>query len=287
MKNRQGFTITELMVATAVAAILVAVFLGYHRTGFYREYALSSEARSLAAALNTARMKAAEARLFVDLSVCQGTTQGTVYKSWTFTGYSKLPTGFRDGDFISFSNLGQADGGGTQLNGGMNGGAFRIYTVTETENNPTEYKVDFTCDFYVNPVGIAGAALPPYYYGVKNSKRPAFARNLSRSSELIVRKKSAVDWLTGSQDLLKNYDRSEFFFYADRSSEIRIAEANDPVNAGKDDKVCAYFNSLGLPSLEGGYVFTLTYAVGAGTHAKRITVTPLGRTVVGGVTKTW
>ncbi|MEW6348048.1 MAG: prepilin-type N-terminal cleavage/methylation domain-containing protein [Thermodesulfobacteriota bacterium] len=289
MNNRQGFTIVELLVAVAIGGILVTVFLGYHRTGFYREYTLSAEARSLIGALNTARMKATETRMFIDISECQGTTEGTFYKTWTFTGYSKIPTGFRDGDFVSFSNLGQVDSmtGLTQMNAGLNGGALRIYNVTESENSPMEYRVVFKSDFYVDPATLGSVVAPPYYYGPKNNKRPAFARNLTRASELIVRKKSGVDWVTSSPDVLKNYDKSEFFFYGDRSSEVRITEANDPVNAGKDDKVAVFFNSQGLPALEGGYVFTLTYAAGAGTHAKTVTITPLGRAIVGRVVKNW
>ena len=59
MRDRRGFTIIELMVGAGLVGLLVAVFFfGYYRSGFYREYILSQEARQLVATLNSARQRA-------------------------------------------------------------------------------------------------------------------------------------------------------------------------------------------------------------------------------------
>ncbi|MEW6349947.1 MAG: type II secretion system protein [Thermodesulfobacteriota bacterium] len=294
MNNRQGFTITELLVATAVAGILVALFVGYHKTGFFREYQLSQEARSLAAALNAARMKATENRMSVKLtsSNCTGVdVAGTVSwdREWTFIGESAVPSGFTDGDFVSFSNLDVS---------GMNGGAFQIFGVSEIEDTTQKvFRLTFRSNFHVKATDVAASST----YG-SGGKAPAFAKDQTRAAELIIRRESQVD-LTDQR-----FSSDQYYLYKDRPltgglPTIVITESNDRLNRDATgnlimDKVTVFYNSLGLPANEAGYSLAVSYVPNGYTpgaaslqtgvtpfHTKIVTVTPVGRTVLGSAGK--
>ncbi len=310
MRSHKGLTILELMVGLAIIGLLTAIFLGFYKKGFSREYELSTTARSLAAALNMTRMRAMESGLAVKLTGCTGTVSQNTW-TFTFTGTSSVPSGFTttpggnsasipsDPVFVTFSNLDPLNI--RELNGGMNGGAFMISNVTETvSSDQTTYTVTFTCSFYVQPSSVGPQ--PPYTYG-SGTRPPAFARNLRRSAQLIILKKSAVNWSDSSTVAARQkYDSGNYFFYNDYYdpgtgvSDLVITQQIDttPPRRGwtpsatlTGTDVCGYFDSLGVPSPPQGYLFLLTLnVVGSSPRVRTVTVTPSGRVVVGTVSST-
>ncbi len=291
MNNRRGFTITELCVACGIAAMLTAIFVGYYKTGFSREYQLSQAARNLAASLNATRMKAFEGRMAVELMTSNCTAWDTLVngekwdKEWSFTAKSELPSGLNNTDYVTFSNLDVVS---------MNGGILQVFDVTETENTGQKlFYLTFKANFYQSEKMLTQAGIPLSSTYGSGGKTPAFAKNQKRAAELIVRRYSQVDH---SDD---RFSREPYYVYDDQvisggQPRIIITESTDPMNKDtggnlRIDKVTAFYNASGLPSNEAGYSFAISYVpngfyVGSPTsganRTKIVTVTPVGRTVV-------
>jgi prepilin-type N-terminal cleavage/methylation domain-containing protein len=302
MKSQRGFTILEVVVAVAVMGILVAIFMGTYRAGFYRGYAISTEARSLTSALNLARMRATQKRLALSIteSACAGTaitdnttTPATIwYPSVQFKGTSPVPMGFQAGDYVVFSNLDLLS---------LNGGSIRINSIEKQDDDTTtapNFETWFTC---LTPVGIQGTATTAFYgpTAFPSPRSFAYAQNFSRASVVVIRRKSLMVWELSQQSnptikaqMEKNFDRPEYYWYNDNvpagaavTPVVELMEGMDVANrnpatvsgVNKNDKIFIPFNSRGLPALADGYQVRVKNNQAGGSHVRWVTVSPTGR----------
>ncbi len=338
MKGQQGFSILEVMVATAIAGVLVAIFVyGTYHSGFYREYVLSMQANQLVAALNSTRQRAM-ASAFTEKATYRPTDNactlritnswgdvpsGSTHQEWTFTGQSPNPPGFRDGDYVSFSGLNApaspcpSGAGGPDMSV-MNGGIFQIHKVqstTGTQVDPPLASPNPYPDYSVETLPVAGAPPTKGYYqiafnvtyycasctatsrdsctyagGAPNVVSPdaatavvspAFAKNQTRASQLIIRRNSVILPLQAARQALDPTDGifygDVYYCYDDRpqndssvppSPTVMITELNDIKNYDAQnlstgvplmDDISVFYTAQGLPVNGTGYLFSITY----------------------------
>lgn len=289
-RNKQGgFTMTELIVTVAVAAIVGSVLFGAYRIGFLREAALSADARSLVSALNYARVRGLEdkeyARVVYAILTDPTGTEGdeTTYSKVKLELEAKKEADleFEDNDFVTFSGLDMVPFSY------LNDMAHRIHPYSGSDFNPVQistypdekWRLEITVEFPLR-YSADPEADPPE---VDNcSPKAAFMKCLSRASKLIIRKQSQID----ANDA--KYSSEHFFVYHD--NQVRIAL--EPAQAGDlvvDDSIKISFDSMGYATRPGGYRLWLMRAKDDPIDAldpierqkmqlKVVNTTPLGRT---------
>ncbi len=287
-KTQGGFTITELIIAVAVASIIAAILFGSYRLGFLREAALSSDARSLVTALNYARVRGLEDKSYARIAQVSleqevpntGSQAGTkryAKVQLELQGDTEAALDFLDGEFVTFAGLDMPPFSN------LNDMSHRIHPISgddfspiQISTHPETWRVDAMVEFPMeyNP----NADIPEtdaYAPGA------AFVKCLSRASQLVIRKQSTIDPTD------PKFALPPFFVYHD--NQVRIAM--EPPQAGgaiTDDSIVLSFDAMGYTTRAEGYRLWLMRAEDDPARAldethrktmqlKVVNVTPLGR----------
>ena len=101
--SKDGFTLVELMIVFTILAVIVAISLLAYQGGAKREYGLSQQARSLATALQLARMQALDNKTAIKITNAVSTDlMGTWYRKVQITAANH---GVKAGDYVAISGL--------------------------------------------------------------------------------------------------------------------------------------------------------------------------------------
>lgn len=282
--NRQeGFTLAELLVVMAVAAIMVVAIMMSYRIGFMREAALSSDARSLVTALNYARIRGLEnkdfARVITSASINGQTDPANPDVMWYGTVEFLLQADkesdlkYLDNDFVTFTGL-------EDPHTDLNDMAHRIHPKTGTDFVPQpdgdKWKLSVIVEF---PTSVETTTQPS-----SSTPEAAFMKCLSRASKLIIRKESALDPAERAEG---RFDGLGYFVYKDAQVKIVM---EPPFTGGTipEDSILVAFDSMGFATRAEGYRLwvlrpdepsanILDATKWPGMEAKVVNVTPLGR----------
>lgn len=268
-KSEDGFTLVELMIVGGIMLVIVSIsFLAYQQ-GVRREYGLSQQARSLNTALQLARVQALDNKTAIVLTNAQSMAPvGTWYTTLRLTAANH---GVQTGDYVSLTGLTLVD----TTTGSTETPTVGAYYVSTFTNNT------FDCVYYHSDQLKVTAATADY---LSTSYRPpSAARNLTRSSQLIIRKKSDVQAITDLYVQKAIYASGKYFVYDDKN--FIIWDYADEI-AGKDINATTYspivgFTTRGFCATETGQELRLN-SVPARPHAfKIISITPFGQVTLG------
>lgn len=267
-KSEDGFTLVELMIVGGIMLVIVSIsFLAYQQ-GVRREYGLSQQARSLNTALQLARVQALDNKTAIVLTNAQSMAPvGTWYTTLRLTAANH---GVSTGDYVSLTGLTLVD----TSTGSTETPTVGAYYVSAVTNNT------FDCVYYHSDQLKVTAATADY---LSTSYRPpSAARNLTRSSQLIIRKKSTVDVLASS-DQKALYGSGQYFVYDDKNFIIwDLADETSGVDTSTTTyKPIVGFTTRGFCAKETGQELRLN-SVPARPHAfKIISITPFGQVMLG------
>jgi prepilin-type N-terminal cleavage/methylation domain-containing protein len=263
--SKNGFTLVELMIVFTILAVIVAISYLAYQHGAKREYGLSQQARSLATALQLARMQALDNKTAISITNARSTDLlGTWYTKVQITAANH---GVKPGDYVAISGLKIAASA----------------TSTETP---------MTGAYYV--YGTAGNTFDCVYYHSDSLQATpaAVGRNLTRSSQLIIQKKSLVEALASTDEKYARYKSSQFFIYDD--SKFQIWDQADAISgivnttttvptdvSPSDYSPSPGFTTRGFPASESGNELRIMAIPIKQGDVKVITITPFGQVMLG------
>ncbi|AFM25807.1 pilus assembly FimT family protein [Desulfomonile tiedjei] len=257
--RENGFTLIELMVVSTIAAVIVAVSLVAYRQGITREYALSQQARSLTMALQYVRMQALENKNTIRIVNATSFDQtGAFFRKIAFAATDH---GVKVGDYVAVAGLRSAVSSDT-----LSAGTFYVSAATTST---------FDCVYYHSD----SVMVPP-------SPEVAVARNLTRTAQLTIQKKSFIDTVSSSEKEAFEAARSknpQIFIY-DETKYI-IWDPND-VAAMIDTSASTYtpvpaFSSRGFAADETGYQLRIALIPSKTESYKIIRISPFGQVGMG------
>lgn len=176
MKNsNEGFTLIELMIVGGILLVIVSISFMAYQQGVRKQYGLSQQARNLANALQLARMQALDNKTAIKIDPPPGGVQsidqlGTWYTKIRFRAPNH---GVKEGDYVAVAGL-------------------VLEASTSTTETPT------TGAYYVSSVTSNTFDCIYYHSDTFKATTDTVARNLTRSAQLIIMKKSYVDTLPKS-----------------------------------------------------------------------------------------
>jgi prepilin-type N-terminal cleavage/methylation domain-containing protein len=263
-KSNEGFTLAELMIVCTILAVIVVISVVAYQQGAKKQYGLSQQTRSLATALLLARMQALD-----NQTALKVTDATSIDKTGNYYSKIKLTAsnhGVKPGDYVAISGL-------------LLDTALSTATPVSTET-PT------TGAFYVTAADLSTFDCVYYHSDAFKATSETVARNLTRSSQLIMVKKSWVDTLpTNSNPALDEraamYKSNQHFVYDDRY--YRIWDKSD--QGDSTTELATYspvvgFTSRGFSASESGYELRMT-SIPIKDSFKIISVSPFGQVFLG------
>jgi prepilin-type N-terminal cleavage/methylation domain-containing protein len=262
-RSNEGFTLVELMIVFMIMCVIVVISYMAYTQGFRREYAISQQARSLATALQLARVQALDNKTAIKITDARSAEMtGIWYKKVQITAANH---GVHPGDYVAISGLKIAGSSGTET--------------------PT------TGAYYVS--GTAGDSFDCVYYHSDSLQATpdAVGRNLTRASQLIIQKKSLVEALSSTDEKYARYKSSQYFIYDDskfliwdKADEGTLVNTTTTVPtdfSASDYPLSPGFTTRGFPASESGNELRLTSIPIKPGNFKVITVTSFGQVMLG------